>query len=859
MAYVKKHWEDQDVERQKTYEFEKNDDGSTKLIESFGEVKNLGTPVNAENMNRIEEGIAGCGIRKYNHEEKFELGEWVLGVLDGKKIIFESLKDENKGNNLENSEFWAAVDFNNSGGSNLFDLIQKDHILAFEEKEGLERLGEFVYKEAQDGRYGYPDFYEKCIDEFKDENNTKENLYISSNVETIAEVTDKEGILSNFSTNNYASINKTFELESAQKNWEIVLKIKTPSSVSSSLAIFGSGASVQKYGIVLNFLQTRTLAFYVSGNSTSWNIANSITSTNTLELEKEYLIKISYKYKSINEEDSTNIAKAIYSVDVSNISESISKDEWVNYITKEIDITSQTQEDTYKAASFTPSLGLDFNRPFTNGEINLNQSYIEIGDEIFWQGVKSVEITKNLNGHRFYDIKDKEKVDKIYQDTGVAWYYGIDTAQERILLPRNDYFFQNNKNAGKYIEAGLPDHDHKVTDAYTWASIQVAGGSASVANNKSEISTTLASQSNPIYGANKTVQPPSVGVIVYMVVGNTSTKKARSEAIELTSSTNDTLPMFTPIYFDFKPNHPSWIKAGSTLKADIYESAYSELLKIVNGEETKYGEGLKVVKESGKLSDTDYSEYWIVNEDEQTFRAPLKLSFSPVSSGKVPVIGNGKSLTFSNGTTEYPIAIGNYNGNAVIVPWHDTSLLGQDIGQVISGANSLPTNNLAGLTTNPDLSGIVADLSGLKSDKAQLYFKVANALENIEAIDCGEVLEELNNKISKTECKAYVKETYTNGTSGYRIWSDGYCEQWGRLTTNSDTVYTVNLLKEMKDTNYLCANSRGVTGSYRSGVFGAHTNEPFNFKTTSFDVYGYSIDGINTIQWEVKGYIKEGE
>ena len=25
----------------------------------------------------------------------------------------------------------------------------------------------------------------------------------------------------------------------------------------------------------------------------------------------------------------------------------------------------------------------------------------------------------------------------------------------------------------------------------------------------------------------------------------------------------------------------------------------------------------------------------------------------------------------------------------------------------------------------------------------------------------------------------YLKDTYVNGTSGYRIWSDGYCEQWG--------------------------------------------------------------------------------
>lgn len=58
MSYTKNTWVDQDVERPKTYEVTNNQDGSITLTDSFGLVTELGTPVNAANMNHIEDGIA---------------------------------------------------------------------------------------------------------------------------------------------------------------------------------------------------------------------------------------------------------------------------------------------------------------------------------------------------------------------------------------------------------------------------------------------------------------------------------------------------------------------------------------------------------------------------------------------------------------------------------------------------------------------------------------------------------------------------------------------------------------------------------------------------------------------------------
>ncbi|MCM1338963.1 MAG: hypothetical protein NC191_04770 [Muribaculaceae bacterium] len=171
MAYIKNDWKDQSVERPKTYEMTNNPDGSVTLIDSFGLVNELGTPVNADNMNRIEEGIAGCDLRKYNLLETYEKGEWVTGVVDDVKGIYESLVSNNYGNSLTDTEKWQKVELggsNSGSGLSLFTLIQQDHILSFEESMGYAQLGTYVCSMGVSGsRYGYPDFVNKCIEEMK--------------------------------------------------------------------------------------------------------------------------------------------------------------------------------------------------------------------------------------------------------------------------------------------------------------------------------------------------------------------------------------------------------------------------------------------------------------------------------------------------------------------------------------------------------------------------------------------------------------------------------------------------------------------------------------------------------------------
>lgn len=51
--------------------------------------------------------------------------------------------------------------------------------------------------------------------------------------------------------------------------------------------------------------------------------------------------------------------------------------------------------------------------------------------------------------------------------------------------------------------------------------------------------------------------------------------------------------------------------------------------------------------------------------------------------------------------------------------------------------------------------------------------------------------------------KAYVTETWVSGTSGYRIWNDGFIEQWGRIHLSGEAEYhPLTFKKAFKNTDY---------------------------------------------------------
>lgn len=160
--------------------------------------------------------------------------------------------------------------------------------------------------------------------------------------------------------------------------------------------------------------------------------------------------------------------------------------------------------------------------------------------------INGVNIKVNANGHKFYDIVNKSDIDNFFNTMGFAWFYGIDIENERIFLPRNNYFEQATADlleVGQCVEAGLPNITGTWTNGAGLDGGFIGSGALKTISNPSSYggghTTTTgtcglgfdASLSNQIYGSSSTVQPNAVKKLLYICVGNTTNYEGVSEVI----------------------------------------------------------------------------------------------------------------------------------------------------------------------------------------------------------------------------------------------------------------------------------------------------------------------------------------
>lgn len=139
--------------------------------------------------------------------------------------------------------------------------------------------------------------------------------------------------------------------------------------------------------------------------------------------------------------------------------------------------------------------------------------------------------------------------------------------------------------------------------------------------------------------------------------------------------------------------------------------------------------------------------------------------------------------------------------------------------------------------------------------KAFYYIVIATITKTDIEVDIDEIVTDLNGKVNTselTECTV-VTEAYQNGSSWYRIYSDGWCEQGGQVSANigtSDTSWTVTFLKPFLNTNYVVQTSvyGGWAADNRANVETKATTQMSGYAKSSNASTRY-------IQWVVFGYI----
>lgn len=94
---------------------------------------------------------------------------------------------------------------------------------------------------------------------------------------------------------------------------------------------------------------------------------------------------------------------------------------------------------------------------------------------------------------------------------------------------------------------------------------------------------------------------------------------------------------------------------------------------------------------------------------------------------------------------------------------------------------------------------------------------------------------ELETRVNVTE-KAYITEARQSGAIGYRVWSDGFVEQWGTTASINADYYTVTFPKAFTTTNYyinftVVGESATKDSTYGHQISGRTTT---NFVATDF-------------------------
>ena len=388
----------------------------------------------------------------------------------------------------------------------------------------------------QDGTV-YSAAYQHLVADMSD-SPVQETEYATPNVSLMgtANITP-DGVLQGFSTtysseNSYAIISG---LSSPSSSLEMIFKLQTPPSYtvnSEYLLDIVSTVNIYK-GIVIRATSATNIRVYASSNGSSWDIMNGKDFTCDIPTNTNVWVKLTWDGSTYTLYTSTN-GSTYTSIGTQSSSSAL-------YLTDPLTLGGSGRE----------------NYPFVGGKIDLKESYIDVDGSILWQGANFITYTKTGDGHRIVSPDQIDLLTDLYNRTGVAWYYVLDTTNSRFKLPRTKFGFNGLRDSvGKFIEPGSPEISgtftigrggnsakgnlENITGAFTSDTYTSGGytsfsqdGNSPDGNKRARFN---ASISNGVYGNSNTVQPPATQMYLYFYVGNFT-----QTAIENTAGLNESL------------------------------------------------------------------------------------------------------------------------------------------------------------------------------------------------------------------------------------------------------------------------------------------------------------------------------
>ena len=422
-------------------------------------------------------------------------------------------------------------------------------------------------------------------------------------------------------------------------------------------------------------------------------------------------------------------------------------------------------------------------------------------------------------------------------------YSGEDIVSVRLPRVVNVQGLFDLQNLGMTVSAGLPN----ITGSQkTFVDIGRSAGNGAlyrIDDGSDYVGTTInqatrynelgfdASRSNPIYGNSSTVQPEAIQYPYFIQIATGSeTENNIINDIEL----NNPYSLFDSKYSDHELNNLSWLKSeGQWNSKAVYPDAYDKILENVNN----------CVK--GFLGQTMYM--W-----GSASGGYMTTSLTPVVGSVVYSYGSKKLVGY---LTEVDLTIPAVSIRDDVGGVSYTNVLRYTPNDESSSAYITDYDfvlNTADETFRLPLKTLHSDDT---VDSLSLYFYVGETVQNANLINAGRIGEQLTDKIGRQECKAYITETYQNGTSGYNIWSNGYCEQWGRTGSFTSEVL-VTFVKKFANTNYL---PLAIQGTANNSDWDILYILPSDMTANTMKIHNGNKSGSRIAYWRACGYLAKDQ
>ena len=138
-------------------------------------------------------------------------------------------------------------------------------------------------------------------------------------------------------------------------------------------------------------------------------------------------------------------------------------------------------------------------------------------------------------------------------------------------------------------------------------------------------------------------------------------------------------------------------------------------------------------------------------------------------------------------------------------------------------------------------------------EMGNLYYYCGETLQNADLINIARIEEKLTDINATT--RGYLVESYVNGLSGYRLYSDGYCEQWGIITSSTaSTGQSVSFVKTFKSTPIVLLTQYLTTYSSTLYISTISTSNMV-IRASRYSGNQENVD----FTWKASGYLAEGQ